>query len=274
MSASDVPVNGASARPRGRTLAGRAFECYLYGYRRTWRGSIFSTFLVPLVYLGAMGFGVGALVDRPGSTAALGGLSYLEFLAPGLLAASVVLIVVGECTWPVVSQVKWEKSFYAMLATPLDATDVVLGNLAWVGVRAAMTAVAYFVAMAVFGVIHTPWAALAIPVAVLSGLSIATPVYAFAISREDEKSFSLLFRFGNVPLFLFSGTFFPISQLPDPVQPIAYLSPLWHSIDLCRALVAGQPVAGMAALHIAYLAAWTIAGFLLARRLFIRRLVV
>lgn len=266
-------LSAQSARRR-RTLAGRAFECYVYGYRRTWRGSIFSTFLVPLVYLGAMGFGVGALVDKPASTAALGGLSYLEFLAPGLLAASVVLIVIGECTWPVVSQVKWEKSFYAMLATPLGATDVVLGNFAWVGVRAAMTAVAYFVAMAVFGVVHTPWAALAIPVAVLSGLSIATPVYAFAISRENESSFSLLYRFGNVPLFLFSGTFFPISQLPAVIRPLAYLSPLWHGIDLCRSLVAGNPTPGMAALHVAYLLAWTVAGFLLARRLFIRRLVV
>lgn len=274
MSVGDVPVNELTARPRGRTLAGRALECYLYGYRRTWRGSIFSTFLVPLIYLGAMGFGVGTLVDRPASTRALGGLSYLDFLAPGLLAASVVLIVVGECTWPVVSQVKWEKSFYAMLATPLGPTDVLLGNLTWVGMRAAMTAVAYFVAMAVFGVVHTPWAALAIPVAVLSGLSIATPVYAFAISRQNESSFPVLYRFGSVPLFLFSGTFFPISQLPAPILPLAYLSPLWHGIDLCRALVAGHPTAGMAALHIVYLAAWTIAGFLLARRLFIRRLVV
>lgn len=255
-------------------LAARAFECYIYGYRRTWRGSIFSTFVLPIVYLGAMGYGVGALIHRQQATAALGGLSYLEFLAPGLLAASVMLIVIEECTWPVVSQVKWDKSFYAMLATPLGTTDVVLANLSWVGVRATMTAVAYYIAMAVFGVLHTPWSVLALPVAVLTGLALATPVYAFAISRKNETSFPVLYRFGSVPLFLFSGTFFPVSQLPSAIQPLAYLSPLWHGVDLCRALVAGHPSAGMALIHVAYLAAWMVAGYVLALRAFQKRLVV
>lgn len=253
--------------------ARRAFECYAYGYRRTWRGSVLSTFAMPLVYLGAMGLGVGALIDDPATTRALGG-SYLEFLAPGLLAASVVAMVFGECTWPVISQIKWDRSFYAMLATPLRPTDIVLGNIAFVGVRAAITSTAFFVAMAVFGVVHTPWALLTVPVGVLTGLSLATPVYAFAVRRNNETSFSLLFRFGNIPLFLFSGTFFPVAALPAAVQPVAYASPLWHGVDLCRALMAGTPASWLSLVHVGYLLLWVITGFVLARRGFEKRMVV
>jgi lipooligosaccharide transport system permease protein len=254
--------------------AARAFEAYVYGYRRTWRGSLMSTFVMPLVYLGAMGFGVGALVHTQAATRSLGGMSYLEFLGPGMLAASAVQVVIGECTWPVIAQVKWQKTYQAMVATPLGGGDVVTANLAWVGIRAGMAALATYVAMAVFGVVHTPWSVLSIPVGVLTGLAIATPVYAFAITRENETSFSLVFRFGMVPLFLFSGTFFPVSQLPGVVQPLAYASPLWHGVDLCRALVAGHPTLGMSLLHVAYLGAWAAVGFVLSLRGFRKRMVV
>lgn len=253
--------------------ARRAFECYLYGYRRTWRGSVLSTFVMPLVYLGAMGLGVGALIDDPATTAALGG-SYLDFLAPGLLAASVVAMVFNECTWPVISQIKWDKSFYAMLATPLRPTDIVLGNITFVGLRAGITSTAFLVAMALFGIVHTPWAVLTVPVGILTGLALATPVYAFAVRRQNETSFSLLFRFGNIPLFLFSGTFFPVAALPTAIQPVAYVSPLWHGVDLCRALMAGAPASWLSLLHVAYLLLWLVAGFVLARRGFEKRMVV
>lgn len=256
------------------TPAARAFEAYVYGYRRTWRGSLMSTFVMPLVYLGAMGFGVGALIHTRHAAGSLGGMTYLEFLAPGMLAASAMQVVIGEVTWPVIAQVKWTKTYQAMVATPLRGDDVVLANLAWVGVRAGMTALATYVAMAVFGVVHTPWSALSIPVGVLTGLALGTPVYAFAIRRENETSFSLVFRFGTVPLFLFSGTFFPVSQLPGVIRPLAYASPLWHGVDLCRALVAGHPTLGMSLLHLAYLAAWMVVGFVLSVTGFRKRMVV
>ncbi|MQA80655.1 MAG: ABC transporter [Streptosporangiales bacterium] len=253
--------------------ASHAFECYIQQYRRTWRGSVFSTFLMPLVYLGAMGVGVGTLIDDPGVTGSLGG-SYLDFLAPGLLAASVLLVVIGECTWPVISQIKWDKTFYAMLATPLSSTDVLVGHLAWVGVRAAMTAAATYLAMLVFGVVDHALSLLTLPAAILTGLALATPIYAFAVTRKNEASFSLLYRFGSVPLFLFSGTFFPVTELPTAVQPLAYVSPLWHGVDLCRTLVAGGTTLPMALLHVGYLAGWMVVGFVLARRGFARRMVV
>ena len=254
-------------------FARRAFECYVYNYRRTWRGSVLSTFAMPLIYLGAMGLGVGALIDDPATNRALGG-SYLQFLAPGLLAAAVVTMVFGECTWPVISQVKWDKSFYAMLATPLRPFDIVLGNIAFVGVRAGITSVAFFVAMTAFGVVHTPWALLTVPVGVLTGLALATPVYAFAIRRQNEASFSLLFRLGSIPLFLFSGTFFPVSALPVVIQPVAYASPLWHGVDLCRALMAAAPASWPALLHVGYLLLWLGTGLVLAIGGFTKRMVV
>ncbi|MQA05641.1 MAG: ABC transporter [Streptosporangiales bacterium] len=256
-----------------QSLAHRAFECYLYTYRRTWRGSVFSTFALPLVYLGALGLGVGTLIDDPATNQALGG-SYLTFLAPGLLAASVVTVVMGESTWPVISQVKWEKTFYAMLATPLRAGDIVLGNLAWIAIRAGMTSAAFLVAMLAFGVVHTPLALLTVLVGILTGLALATPVYAFAITRESESSFSLLYRLGSVPLFLFSGTFFPVAELPSVIQPVAYASPLWHGVNLCRELVAGDLTPWLAPLNVGYLLAWAVVGFVLARRGFQKRLVV
>lgn len=256
------------------TPAARAFETYVYGYRRTWRGSIMSTFVMPLVYLGAMGFGVGALIHTRGAVDSLGGMSYLEFLAPGMLAASAMQVVLGEVTWPVIAQVKWQKTYRAMIATPLGGGDVVLANLVWVGVRAGMTALATYVAMAVFGLVHTPWSALSVPVGVVTGLAIGTPIYAFAITRQNETSFSLVFRFGMVPLFLFSGTFFPVSQLPAVIQPLAYASPLWHGVDLCRALVAGHPPLGLSLLHVAYLTAWLATGAVLSVRGFRKRMVV
>lgn len=173
-----------------------------------------------------------------------------------------------------ISQVKWEKSFFAKLATPLRPADIVLGNLAFVGVRCGISATAFFVAMAVFGVVETPWALLTIPVGVLTGLSVATPVYAFAIRRQNESSFSLLFRFGSLPLFLFSGTFFPVAALPVVLQPVAYASPLWHGVDLCRALTAAEPASWLEVLHVGYLLVWVLTGFVLAKRGFEKRMVV
>lgn len=254
--------------------ATRAFEYYAYQYRRVWRGSVFTSLVIPLVYLAAMGLGVGALMNRERADTMLGGVSYLDFLAPGLLAASVAMLVVGECTWPVFGQIKWDRTYFAMIATPLRATDALLGNVGWIGVRAGMTAVAYFIAMAAFGVLHSPWSVAAIPATVLTGLALATPTIAFAASRQTDASFALLFRFGTIPMFLFSGTFFPVGQLPAAVRPVAWLSPLWHGVELDRSFTLGTPSLGWSLLHVAYLAAWLVAGLVLARRVFVRRLIV
>jgi lipooligosaccharide transport system permease protein len=207
-------------------------------YRRTFRSSVFSSFLSPILFLTAMGIGLGGYVDRSGG-AALGGLTYLQFLAPGLLAATAMQAGAFEGTFPIINGLNWNRMFHAMYATPLSPRDIALGNLAWMAVRLAMIATIFTVVIVAFGAAHSPLVVLGIPVAVLTGMAFAAPIAAFAATQRTPASFNIIFRFGVMPLFLFSGTFFPIDSLPAFLQPIAWLSPLWHGVDLARGLVLG-----------------------------------
>jgi lipooligosaccharide transport system permease protein len=252
----------------------RSFEYWLRRYRRTWRASAFTSLVSPALFLAAMGLGLGSLVDRRTGGTTLAGLDYMVFLAPGLLAATAMQTAVTESTWPVMGGVRWQKTYFAMIATPLRAADVLVGHLLYVGFRLAVTIAAFLAVSAAFGAVRSPWALLALPAAVLTGMAYAVPVSAFAVTRESETGFASLYRFGVVPMFLFSGTFFPIEQLPALVRPLAYLTPLWHGVELCRDFSLGALAAGPAALHAGYLAAWVVAGYVVAARAYARRLAV
>jgi lipooligosaccharide transport system permease protein len=253
------------------TMAVREFRAWLLNYKRTWRGSIYSSVLNPVLYLGAMGLGLGSLVDKHG-TASLGGVSYLAFLAPGLLAANALQTAMSESTYPVLGSVKWRKTYYAAVATPLEPSDVFRGHLLFTTLRLALNSVIYLGVMAAFGAVESPWAVMAVPVGVVTGLAFATPLEAYAISRKSEQSFAMLFRFGMIPLFLFSGTFFPVTQLPAWIRPLAYITPLWHGVVLCRALSLGTASLPAAVGHLAYLAALAGIGVVLGDRAYRRRL--
>ena len=216
----------------------RVLEHRAVQYRRTFRSSAFTSFLSPVLFLTAMGLGLGGYVDQSGG-AALGGLSYLEFLAPGLLAATVMQSAAFEGTFPIIGGLNWQRTFHAMYATPLSPRDIALGNLAWMAVRLAMIATVFTVVIVVLGAAHSPLVALGIPVAILTGMAFAAPIAAFSATQRTPNRFNVIFRFGIMPLFLFSGTFFPIETLPSQLQTIAWLSPLWHGVDLSRGLVLG-----------------------------------
>ena len=207
-------------------------------YRLTFRSSVFTSFLSPLLFLTAMGVGLGGYVDRSGG-AALGGLTYLQFLAPGLLAATVMQSAAFEATFPIIGGLNWQRTFHAMYATPLSPRDIALGNLAWMAIRLAMIAAVFTLIIVAFGAAQSPLVVLGIPVAVLTGMAFAAPIAAFSATQRTPNRFNVIFRFGITPLFLFSGTFFPIEQLPSFLQPIAWLSPLWHGVDLSRGIVLG-----------------------------------
>jgi lipooligosaccharide transport system permease protein len=207
-------------------------------YKRTFRSSVFTSFLTPLLFLTAMGVGLGGYVDRSGG-AALGGLTYLQFLAPGLLAATVMQSAAFEATFPIIGGLNWQRTFHAMYATPLSPQDIALGNLVWMAIRIAMIASVFTIIIVAFGAAHSPLVVLGIPVAVLTGMAFAGPIAAFSATQRNPNRFNVIFRFGITPLFLFSGTFFPIESLPSSLQPIAWLSPLWHGVDLTRGLVLG-----------------------------------
>jgi len=254
-----------------QSYATRQFRFWLTNYRRTWQGSIYSGVLNPVLYLGAMGLGLGTLVDQHG-TASIGGVSYLAFLAPGLLAAAAMQTAMGESTYPVYASVKWLKTYQAAIASPLRPADLFHGHLLWTTLRLTMNSAVFLAVMAVFGAIRSPWAAVALPAAVLTGLAFGVPIEAYAMTVTKDTSFAMLFRFGIIPLFLFSGTFFPVTQLPAVVRPVAYLTPLWHGVALCRSLSLGTAQPGSSALHAGYLVAVTLLGVLVGNRTYRRRL--
>jgi lipooligosaccharide transport system permease protein len=220
------------------TALGHVLEHRAATYRRTFWASAFTSFLSPVLFLTAMGLGLGGYVDRGGS-AALGGLTYLQFLAPGLLAATVMQSAAFEATFPIIGGLNWQRTFHAMYATPLSPRDIALGNLAWIAIRMAMISTVFTAVIVVLGAAHSPLVILGIPVAVLTGMSFAAPIAAYNGTQRTPIRFNVIFRFGITPLFLFSGTFFPIESLPAPFQALAWLSPLWHGVDLTRGLVLG-----------------------------------
>ena len=266
-------ARAAAVRASRWSFAVREFRHWMTNYRRTWRGTIYSSVLNPLLYLGAIGIGLGTLVNKHGS-AKLGGISYLAFLAPGLLAAAGMETGIGESTYPVLGSVKWRRTYYAATATPLRPSDLFHGHLLFTTLRLAMNCAVFIAVMTAFGAVSSLWVLAALPVAMLTGLAFAIPIEAWAITVLKDTSFALIFRFGMIPLFLFSGTFFPVSQLPGWAQPIAYATPLWHGVALCRALSLGTASIGGTLAHVGYLTALTIAGIIIGGRTYRRRLYV
>jgi lipooligosaccharide transport system permease protein len=267
-----VPQRALSARMTW-SLAVRQFRFWLVNYRRTWRGTIYSTTLAPVLYLGAMGVGLGTLI-KGHHPLGLGGVSYLDYLAPGLMAATAMQTAVGECTWPVLGSVKWLKTYQAATATPLRPADLFHGHLLFVTMRLAMTSAIFLAVGLAFGAFRSPWAVATIPAAVLTGLAFAAPVEAYTMTREKDSALIMIYRFGVIPLFLFSGTFFPITQLPAVIRPVAYLTPLWHGVELCRDLSLGKATPAGVALHVGYLAVITAVGVAWGYRTYRRRLYV
>jgi lipooligosaccharide transport system permease protein len=249
---------------------GRVVEREAQVFRHLWRGSVFSSVLTPLLFLGAMGIGLGGLVDE--SSGDVAGLSYLVFVTPGLLAAGAMQSAASESLWPVMAGHKWMRTYHAMVASPIRAADVYLGELAWTAVRTTIGAVAFLAVAALLGGIPSWWGLVAVPAAVLCACAFAAPLSAFAGTQETDASFPVIMRLGVVPLFLFSGTFFPIEQLPVALQPLAVISPLWHGVELCRMATTGTISWGPATGHLAVLVAVTAVSAWWGVRTFGRRL--
>jgi lipooligosaccharide transport system permease protein len=250
----------------------RAALYWGYQYKRTWRSSVVTSFLIPVLYLTSLGVALGSLVDKHSHGVA--GVSYVSFLAPGLLAATCMQIGTNDTMWPVMGAIKWMRTYLAMLAAPLDVYDVLLGHLVWVATRITIVVTIYLSVMAAFGTVHSPWGICALPAGVLTGMAFAVPMAAFSATQDKDTAFITLYRFVVIPLFLFSGTFFPISQLPQALQYLAYVTPLFHGVALCRVLTLGQVHLWVDLGHAAYLAVWVGAGYAIGRRTFAKRLVV
>jgi lipooligosaccharide transport system permease protein len=240
-------------------------------FRRQWHGLVFTSFVQPILFLAAMGVGLGTYVDRASGDVA--GIPYLQFVAPGLLAASVFQLAVGNALWPVTGGWKWERRYLAMIATPIGPTDILDAHLAWEVVRGTMASVAFLSVAGLLGALASPLALLAIPAVLLLGATVAALVAGWSTFVEDDRSFPVVMRLGVLPLFLFSGTFFPTSQLPGGVRLLAPISPLYHGVEVARAAMTGHArSAGALVLHVAVLLGVFFVGRWLARREFTRRL--
>ena len=254
----------------------RVVETYLLAYRRTWKFSLTTMLINPVMFLLGMGVGLGSLVDKGtgSATSSLGGVDYLTFLAPGLLAATAMQVAASESTFPIMAKIKWDRIYEAMLATPLVVRDLLIGQLSWIALRLTQTTVIFLIVMTLFGAVESPWVVFAVPAGVLTGLAIGAPICAYSATRTSDYALSTVLRFVIMPMFLFSGTFFPITQLPAAIRWIAYLTPLWHGVDLCRSLALGTVDGPSALVHIGYLSAILAAGTYAAYRAFERRLVL
>lgn len=235
--------------------------------RRHWRGAVIWSFLQPSIYLAAMGLGVGALVDRGGAQLP-GGVSYLVFLGPGLLASTCMQTGSFESSFPVLGRMRWQKTYEAVAGTPMSVRDIVFGEFLWVVARLAVVALGFSTVLAVFGGVTTPLFVLAVPAAVLTGAAFCAPVMAYAASLRNGINLNALIRFVITPLFLFSGTFFPISRLPRLLQQVAAVTPLYHGVELTRGLALNTLTWPAALVHVGYLAVLTLVGLFAAMRVF------
>jgi lipooligosaccharide transport system permease protein len=267
-----TPVPSTAPHSPLRAIARQA-DYWVIVYRRTWKGSVISSFVNPVLYVLAMGVLLGRYVDA--GPARLGGApSYLAFVAPGLLAAQSMQTAFGEVTYPVMSRLKWDKAYFSMSASPLSVGDIALAHLAYAAARILLGSLVFVLVLAPFGVFaDLRGAVLALLVQVLVGLAFATPLYAFSAGLSNESAFALVFRLGMIPLFLFSGAFFPITNLAGWMQVLARATPLWHGVDLTRMLTLDRLDAGAAAVHVAYLLVLAVAGYAWALRRLGRRMV-
>lgn len=240
-------------------------------YRRTWRSSLFFSFLQPLLFLVAMGIGLGTLI-KVRQPEMFGGVSYIDFIAPGILAGTCMQAASFDASFGTISKITWRKNYEAMLAAPLKVGDLLAGELIWISVRMTMIAAAFLTVILFFDIPEWPSALLAFPASALTGTAFAAVIIGFSAKCKSFNDLSWMFRFVITPLFLFSGTFFPIERLPLAFRALAYATPLYHGVGLVRGSILGSLSASRALVHSLYLLAFLGVGIWYARREMAKRL--
>jgi lipooligosaccharide transport system permease protein len=262
MTALRLPLTGLFTL--GSRRARFLVERNIYVYRHSWI-VILSGFFEPLFYLGSIGFGLGALV---GTVNGPGGqpVSYQLFVAPALLASAAMNGAIAEGTFNFFFKLRYNKTFDSILSTPLSPGDVAVGELVWALIRGGIYAIAFLIVMAVLGLAVSPWVLLTVPAALLIGFAfggVAMALTSFMRSWQDFDMIQLVI----LPMFLFSGTFYPLDAYPEALRVLVQLTPLYQGVDLLRSLAVGH-LDGSLVVHVLYLAAMGIAGlWVVSRRL-------
>lgn len=267
---------------RGEALAARARRWgawYVAEHRFRVMRSYLQTVLLtgignPLVYLFAMGVGLAGLVDANLGPDAVDGVGYLVFVAPALLCTAAITVATEEFTYPIMLGFKWNPVFFGMNASPLRPAQIIDGIVISVLVRMLLTCALYFVFIVLFGAVPNPAGWVSVFVAVLTGAAFGALVMGYTSTlTEDTGQLAMVMRFVVLPMTLFSGTFFPLAQLPLFLQWIGWISPLWHGTELARVFSYGyaEPI-WLTIVHVVYLVALFAAGWNWARRVAVRRL--
>ncbi|MBU4532305.1 MAG: ABC transporter permease [Eubacteriales bacterium] len=212
----------------------KVFRRHLTVYRRSWKVSLSFNFFEPLLYLAALGYGLGVYVQ------AIEGLTYIQFIAPALIASSAMFSSAYECTYGTYIRMEFQKTFQAMVATPVSMDEVSLGEILWGSYKSFLYGSVILFVILVLGLVASPWALLVPVVLLVSGLLFAAMSMIWIGLIPNIDSFNYYFSLVITPLFLFSGVFFPLSGLPAIVQSLAWASPLFHVVNLTRGLVLGD----------------------------------
>lgn len=231
--------------------------------------ALFQSFGNPLIYLFALGVGLASLVPQ-----GVGDVSYLEFVAPALMATAAMTVASNETSYPIMMGFKWNPIFYGMNASPITGGQIVSGMMIHIALRAFVTVAIYFGVIVLFGAVPSALGWISIGTATLTGMAIGVLISSYTSTiEEDRGQMAMLQRFGIMPLFLFSGTFFPLEQLPVWLQPVGWASPLWHGTELGRVLTYGadEPI-WLTVTHLGYLSTLFVVGLWVTRKHFVRRL--
>ena len=236
-----------------------------------WGIILFEAIINPTLYLISIGIGVGSLIDANNG---VNGVSYLTFLAPALLASAAIQGSADEVIFPVMEGFKWNRTFFGMRSTTLTAQQISLGVFLAAMARAILSIVIYWIVLYLFGALESGTAWLAMPAALLAGAAMGAVMLAMAAKIENENYFfTLVGRFIMIPMFLFSGTFYPLTQMPIFLQFFGWISPLWHASELGRYLTYDYPLSGLQlSIHVVVLTAMVVIGLFLSARIFAKRL--
>lgn len=249
----------------------RVFAYWFMRYRRTWRGTIVISVANPLLFLIGVGAGLGHLVDRH-APVQMAGVSYAAFFAPGLLAAAAMQTAFLESSGQVARAAAPDGAYRSTVPTPLNPQQVMAGHMLYVAFRVLSSSVAFVLVMAGFGLVSAMRGLAVVLAATLTGLAFATPAAAWAVEVRVQRHIYTVFRMFIMPLYMFSGTFFALSQLPGPVRVVVGALPLAQGVTLCRSLALGNASTLAIAAHAVYLGILAVIGFVLARTTYRRRL--
>jgi lipooligosaccharide transport system permease protein len=218
--------------PRG---AFRVWQRNLTIFKKYWKSIMFPNFVEPLLYLGALGLGLGAFIQQGG----INGQEYVAFIAPGLLASNAMFAASFESTFDTFVKLRFDKVYDAIITTPVNAEDVVAGEYLWAGTRSALYGTAFLIVLVALGLVSSPWAVLIPPALLIIGIMFSVMGTLFTSLIYQIDYFSYYFTLVVTPLFLVSGIFFPVDDFPAPVPQIAWFTPLYHAVNVCRALATG-----------------------------------